>query len=287
MSLVPLLGTLLFLAVGLPRANLLGQKLEHHGGQTLTDVLKPEALHTGLVYSLRSIVDNLLLGVAGISTVVVPKRGVVVALVLAAVAATWWWRRAPDRRLLLLGLGMIGSGYILVYTARAEWSYEQMTEPSWSRYHLLPQLGLTLFVVGGLSGGNFVRSPDGLTRRQARGLMLLVGLLFLIQAPRALLGYFVPIPGAVRFARSEEERDKLIRAEQQLTDQRAVLRRIAAGEDTLRAHGIDPAAASRVLAPLPVPVWFTDDANGWKLLRGRDDHPPPAAEEVRRLLEDP
>jgi hypothetical protein len=96
------------------------------------------------------------------------------------------------------------------------------------------------------------------------------------------------MPGAVRFARSDEEREKLIRAEQQLTDQRAALRHIAAAEDTLRAHGIDPAAASRVLSPpLPVPVWFTPDADGWRLLRGRDDEPPPPEGEVRRLVEWP
>ena len=194
--LIPLLGTALFLAVSLPRTAPYLQHLEHHGGRSLFESIHPGV---GAIYTLRSVVDNLLLGVCGVSTVVVPKPAVVVVLALAAAGAWWWWRRAPDGRLVLFGLGTIGSAYLLVYSARAGWPYDElMTQPNWSRYHLLPQLGLALFVVGGLpawQGRRFDLRPDGLTVRQAWALVLFAALLFVVQLPRAVLGYFVPLPG--------------------------------------------------------------------------------------------
>jgi hypothetical protein len=288
LTFVPLLGTLLFVAVSLLWGSAHVRRLEHHGGHTLLESIN---LRVGLVYTLRSIVDNLLLGVCGVSTVEAPRAVVAVVLVLAAVAAVWWWRRAPDRRLLVLGLGMIGSAYVLVYSARAEFAYEgTMTQPNWSRYHLLPQLGLALFVVGGLPAGqgrHFVLLPEGLSRRQARVLALLVAGLFLIQTPRALLGYFVPLPGVERFARDDAERQRLVEARATFDAQRDTLRRIAEVEDRCRAHGLDPAAVHTSLPRLVVPGAWTEDINGWQLLRGRDGPCPLPPEVVRRLLEAP
>ncbi len=284
-SFVPLVGTALFLAVSLPQTAPYLQRLEHHGGRPLVEAID---LRVGLVYTLRSVVDNLLLGVGGVSTVVVPKPGVVIVLALAAAAVCWWCRRAPDWRLPLLGLGMIGSAYLLAYSARAKWEYESMT--GWSRYHLLPQLGLALLIVGGLpawQGIRFDLRPDELTRRQARGLLLLVAVLFVVQLPRALLGYFVPLPGIERFARNDEERERLVEARQTRSDQREVLRHLAETEDRLRAAGLDPAAAHNVLPRLAVPGADVKHANGWELLRGHDGPCALPPEEVRRLLEGP
>jgi hypothetical protein len=282
MTFVPLLGTVLFLAVSLPQAAPHLQRLEHHGGRSLVEAVD---LQTGLVYSLRSVVDNLLLGIGGVSTVVVPRAGVVVVLALAVAAASWWWRRAPEGRLLLLGLGMIGSAYLLAYSARAAWAYEAMT--NWSRYHLLPQLGLALFVAGGLpawQGRRLDLRPDGLTRRQARALALLVAVLFIVQLPRALLGYFVPLPGIERLARNDDERSRLVEARQTRAEQRVVLRQIADAEERLRAQGVDPAAASVMLPRLAVPGADVTHVNGWELLRGHGGPCPLAPEEVRRLV---
>jgi hypothetical protein len=284
-SFLPLLGTLLFLAVSLPLAGPYLQRLEHHEHRPLAEAID---LRVGLVYTLRSVVDNLLLGMAGVSTVVVPMPGVVVVLTLAAVAAWWWWRRVPDRRLLLLGLGMIGSTYLLAYSARARWEYESMS--GWSRYHLLPQLGLALFISGGLpawQGQHFDLRPDGLTRPQARALMLIVAVLFVIQLPRALLGYFVPLPGIERLARNDEERERLVQARQTYVDQRTVLRHIAETEDRLRAAGLDPAAAQAALSRLAVPGADVSHVNGWELLRGHGGPCPLPPAEVRRLVERP
>src|SRR5207247_1316816 len=94
------------------------------------------------------------------------------------IAVAWWWRPVPHRRLLVLGLGMIVLSYLLVYSARGEWSYDgqdqtaAMNTPVWGRYHLIPQLGLTLLLVGGLprwEGRRFVLDPSGrLSPRHAK-----------------------------------------------------------------------------------------------------------------------
>ena len=74
----------------------------------------------------------------------------------------------------------------------ANGSLAPINEPRWSRYHLLPQLGLTLFVCGGLpawAGTRFRLRPDGgLTRRQVATLGGLLVVCFLIQMPRGLIG---------------------------------------------------------------------------------------------------
>ena len=268
---VPLLGTALFLAVSLPLTAAYIRRLEHYQGRPFLEAFNPMV---GLGYTARSIVDNLLLGVVGVSTVTTPIPLAIVLLLLMAGAAVWWWRQAPERRLLLLGLGMIGSGYLLVYSARSAWGYEQMTQPSWSRYHLLPQLGLALFV----AGGRFTLRAQ---------LPLLIVVLFLVQLPRALLGYFVPLPGIERFARGDDERQQLIQARETHEAQRPALQRVAEMEERCRIHGIPPSVAVEALPPLPMPGWGTPDANGWLLLRGQDAPCPLAPDEVRRLLEAP
>src|SRR5262249_17774750 len=148
-SFLPLLGTALFLAVSLPLTARTIMHLEHYGGQTAVDAFDPSI---GIVYTARSLVDNLLLGVGGVFGIALPVWLGVPVLIGVLVLGTWWWRQARDRRLMLLGLGLIGSSYLLVYSARSGWLYSQMVEPNFSRYHLLPHLGLVLFFCGGLPG---------------------------------------------------------------------------------------------------------------------------------------
>ena len=315
----PLLGTALFLAISLPLTAAHIRNLEHYHGRPLSETFNPLV---GLGYTARSIVDNLVLGVGGVSTVVTPVPLVVVVLLLLTGAAAWWWYRAPERQLLLLGVGMIGSAYVLVYSARSAWLYEQMTQPNFARYHLLPQLGLALILVGGLPARQALRSPSPpysgergwgegvqtievqpphprplspeygreggkvLTPRQGWTLALLIGISFLIQAPRALLGYVVPLPGMERFARNEVELRQLIENRATHEAQRATLQQIAAMEDRCRAHGIDADSARAALPRLLMPGWFSPDANGWELLRG-DGPCSLSPEEVRSLLEEP
>jgi hypothetical protein len=288
-TLVPLLGTLLFVAVLPPRTLEQIEHVEHYAGETAQQRFDP---WLGLVYTGRSILDNLLLGLVGVSTVEVPKWLVPALLGGVAAALAWWWRRAPNRRLVLLGVGMIVSAYLLVYSARA-WvvPYDgRMTQPSWSRYHLLPQLGLALVVVGGMSirgGLEFTRVRWELVSRvQARRVTLLVAVLFVVQLPRAILGAPVPAPGLERFA-SSKVAEELHEQRGNYERQRAVLRDVAVIDDRCREYRISADVAVDAMAPMPIPWWFTRDANALKLLRGSDEPLPRSAEEVRELLNSP
>lgn len=262
--LVPLLGTGLFLAISLPRTAARIMHLEHYQGRTALEVFQPL---TGLWYTCRSLVDNLMLGEFGISTVEVPVVLLLVALGALAVAGAWWFVHSRSVRLALLGLALILSNYLLVYSARATWGYEGvMTHPGWSRYHLLPQLGLSLFVCAGLTGfaGRWFspREDQTLTLRQARILRLLIAVCLVVQLPRALLSYFPYDP-----------------------EQEATLRRIAAVDARCRKYHISGDAARAALPKLSLERWYSS-VNGWEFLRGSDNPQPHSPEDVRRLLAD-
>jgi hypothetical protein len=261
LALLPLLGTALFLAVSLPRTAAAIMHLPHYEGKTALQAVGPL---TGLAYTCRSVVDNLLLGAAGVWSLPVPVPLVAVALAGLGLALIWWWRQAPRRRLILLGLGFLGGSYLLIYSARAAWPYEMMTQPVMCRYHLLPQLGLALIVAGGLPGRNgrcfTLDEPGALTRRQARGLALLVGACLLVQLPHAVAVY--PPEHA---------------------EQQAALRQVEEMDARCRAHNVDAATARAVLPRLEVPL-TGEDFNGWCLLRGSASPRPVLPEEARALL---
>jgi hypothetical protein len=261
-TLLPLLGTALFLAVSLPRTASIILHLHHYDGLTAVEAFQPRL---GLLFTCRSIVDNLLLGMLGISLVEVPLPLVALVLVGVVAAGVWWWRQAPHRNLLLLGVGLIGSSYLLTYSARALWGYEGlMTHPTWGRYHLLPQLGLALFVCGGLPGRvdkRFELDATGkLTPRQAKWVKYLMAILFMVQLPRAVLVYFPYDP-----------------------EQTAVLRRIEAMDERCRRQGVSADMARKVLPFLSLEDWVSS-VNGWDFLRGSDEPRPLTPAEARRLL---
>jgi hypothetical protein len=265
-ALTPLLGTVAFLAVSLPLTAGIIQHLEHYRSQNLT-ALKAFQPLTGAWYTVRSVVDNLALGVFGITGITV---GPIVAplLFIALIAVgVWWARRSPHRRLALLGAGLIFGSYWLIYSGRAFLGgYEEvgMFTPSWSRYHLQPQLGLALLLCGGLpawEGRWFRLDPSGrLTRRQTRALALLLGVCFLIQAPRGLLCYYAPNP-----------------------QQAATLRLIERTSGFCKANHISVEAARRELSELKMPESNTI-VNGWDFLQGSDDARDWSPNEVREML---
>jgi hypothetical protein len=291
-TLLPLAGTLLFLAVSLPRTAEVIQHLEHYQGKTALESFGPR---TGLVYTGRSLVDNLLFGAAGITLVYVPTPFVWGVLALMIGAGVWWWRQATERRLLLLGVGLILTSYLLTYSARAAWDYQGHTEwptgsgdplldrlrvffessdfsmhsPTWSRYHLLPQLGLALFVCGGLPAWKerwfpaCEREQAGeLNSRQVRVLKWLLLTCLVVQLPRSLLAYFRFDPQQV-----------------------SQLRQIDAVDARCREHHISAATAREALGTCEVVGWAFD-ANGYDFLRGSDDPHELTVEEARRLLTD-
>jgi hypothetical protein len=289
-ALVPLIGTLAFLIALVSAPQITDQIMHsgHYNGKTAVQAFQPLL---GLRYTCQSVVDNLALGVIGIYGVHVPGRRVYLVLMGLAVIGVWWWR-SEHRRLLLLGLGFIGLGYWLVYSARAQWGYHNnMNQPGWSRYHLLPQLGLALFVCGGLTSRS--RETTGsppLSTRQAVTVAVLIGLLFVVQLPRGFMGYWCfesrpnstyswdnPLGWLASFRAHWHNRI--------FDDQQRVLKRIEAVDARCREYGIDANAARAVLPWLGIPGCLRRN-NGWTFLRGSADPRPWSPEEIRHLLED-
>ncbi len=293
-SLVPLLGSLAFLAISLPLTADKVMHLEHYGDETAFQAFHPA---TGLVYTCRSVVDNLAWGTIGVSELMCPTPWVWIPFaVLLASAAFWIWR-APRKSLPVLGVGVIVLSYWLVYSARAEWGYDLlMCKANWSRYHLLPQLGLALLLVGGLPRLGRVTAVDSrlaFSRRQGFAVLLLIGALFVLQVPRGVLAHVAlsrnadlrenafayPLPNGV-FAHFQSAE---IRA-----DQMHAFRRIEAVDALCREHHISAADARRVLDP----IRMTYDAaaepqneSNWQFLHGSDDPREHSDEEIRRVLQ--
>jgi len=265
-ALTPLLGTTAFLAVSLPLTAGVIQHLEHYRNQNLTAVEAFQPL-TGAWYTVRSVVDNLALGVFGITGVTVGSVVAPLLFLILIAAGVWWARKSPHRRLALLGAGLIFGSYLLIYSGRAFLgTYDDvgMFTPSWSRYHLQPQLGLVLLICGGLPAGDgrwFRLDASGrLTPRQTRALACLLGLCFLVQAPRGLLCYYAPNPR-----------------------QAATLRRIERTSAFCKERRISAEAARRELSDLKMPESNTI-VNGWDFLRGSDEPKDWSPEEVREML---
>jgi hypothetical protein len=274
----PLLGSALFLAVSLPLTARTIMHLEHYEKIFHTNAVGAFRPGTGLLLTCKSLVENLLLGAVGVSGVSFGPWVEVCLLVSMAAAAAWWWWQAPDRRLLLLGLGMIFGGYLLVYSARALWFIDEnggfapINEPRWSRYHVLPQLGLALYVCGGLPAFNrglFALRPDGgLTWRQACAMTCLIYLCFAVQFPRAIIG----ANAAYDLTQMKE-----------FTDQMDTLRWIEKVDRCCREQRIGADAARRVLPDLDIP-WSLHSVNGWVFLRGSPEPVERSDEEVKKIL---
>jgi hypothetical protein len=264
--LTPMLGTVAFLGLSLPHNAKTIMHLEHYQMQqtNAVDAFQP---HMGILYTLRALVENLLLGLVGVWEIPVrPWLVACVLVVLFAAAGWWWWQARPaNRRLMLLGLGLIFSSYVLVYSARARWAETtEMCGAGWSRYNLLPQFGLALFVCGGLpafADRRLKLNPDGsLTRRQIAGLAGLMVLFFLIQTPRAIIGAYYTIP-----------------------EQQNYLRYIEGIDACCRQHHIGADVARRVLPRLEI-EGSLGSINGWELLWGSDDPVERPDAEVKKIL---
>jgi len=271
-ALAPLLGTAAFCAVGLWRNVDRIMHLEHWGDKDAISAFDP---WVGLGYTARSLVDNLLLGPwravvdnlqhgdFGRSTGVYPPSQAAGLLLLLLVGVVCWWRLATERRLLLLGLAMIFVSLWLTYSARSEWRYTQVA--NWSRYQVLPQLGLSLFIVGGLPrwGGWGLTAPLDPRRAWLSGLVLarLLEVLFAWQLAR--VAWHIPVPEQLQHFRRIEDMDA-----------------------RCRQHRIAAAAARQVLPPLRMPVSGTQ-VNGWEFLRGSDQPLPLEPPTVQQLLTAP
>jgi hypothetical protein len=275
-SFIPLFGTMAYLAISLPQNLNRLFFAKRVDGQNLMETFDPIV---GLAYTARSFVDNLILGALGASGSTCPPWLLPVPLVLIGLAGFWWWRRAPRRRLLLLGCGLILFSYWLTYSARASLPYagEEHSVSQWSRYQLLPFLGLVLFACGGLpsrQGTLFQLDQSGqLTRGQTGALAVLLAILVGLQFPVSWIGH--------------------MRTDYDAEEQMAVLRHIEEVDARCQANRISTETASQALGFLEIPYSTTPGSgyppriNGWQWLRGSDDPlPQENLDEVRHRLLD-
>jgi hypothetical protein len=268
MAFAPLLGTLGFgmLLLLVPRVSDQILNLEHYGGKTAWESFH---LPVGLLNTLRGLVDGLFLGQLGITDLTCPRLLLPVVAVALGAGVVWCYRRAASGRLLLLGTATVFASYVLTYSARAEWDYDRdkLFTTAWSRYHLWPQLGLTLILLAVVAGkrGDRISGPETgrLSRIQQLGLAFLIAGLLLIHLPRSILGTSLYEPA-----------------------QLAVLRQIDDVDAVCREHGVPAELAGQVLPPLHVPL-APSFINGWQLLRGSARPSVFSAEEARRVVDCP
>ena len=281
-----------------------------------------ESFHpnVGLVYTLRSVVDNLILGSFGISHFACPELAVYAIWLLLIVALVWWWRRTEEKQLILLGLGFIAFSYLLVYSACAEWAYSIWDVNkwrddgivSWSRYNLFPQVGLSLFLCGGLTRwrDRFFRHESGipLSRRQLKILAVFLVLMFLISLPRGWINVGEPEPYQKAVLRYIDEVDARCRRHRIAADTaRRALDPLGSRQTHRAVQGLGAQAVAPAGVPLgtllqtlvaaevaesdeyapPLPLSNSSRENGWKLLRGSDDPREMSVEEARELLSSP
>jgi hypothetical protein len=210
-------------------------------------------------------------------------------LVILTVAWTWF---APRTTLAILGTALIGMSYVLVYSARTQWDYEELV--GWSRYHLLPHLGLVFLILGGLRlpRSRFAGpARQGLSWRKGCSILLLIGTLFVLQLPRGVLahvrwpkedesGEFVStLPGGTRLRWEDAE----VHAEQL-----RVLQRIEAVDALCREHHISAADARRCLDPIRMAydaAGKPQNESNWQFLHGSDNPREHSDEEIRRFLQ--
>lgn len=263
---LPAVATGLFLAATAPLLARHIPALEHYQDPDRPSPLT--RLLLGAEATERSLVDNLLLGSLGVGGLPAPLLSRPATFAVFAVVvwfAARWWRQARQHRLLLVGIATLLASYLLTYSARADFVYEKhMTRLEWSRYHLLPQLGLALFVAGGLPGkeGRWFCLPGSgvLSLAQVKALAALMVICWAIQLPRAVLSHPVQTP-----------------------DQAELLRRMEAVDARCREHHISADEALAALGKLDLGA-YASSVDGWAFLRGSDDPWPHAPDEVRRLL---
>jgi hypothetical protein len=263
-TLAPLLGTALFLAVSLPRIGERIMNLEHWRGQTAVRAIHVEV---GVAYSLRSTVDNLILGTFGITGVNCPWVVIAATFLCLAVAGWLWWRSAPNRRLILLGLAFIYASYLLIYSARAQWPYKQISV--WTRYQLYAHLGLVLILSAGLPlWQNWFRDWTAAGAGRRRWITCLVVVVYFIaQVPRSVADAASYDPQQQSDLEYIERVDAICRKHRISVDTaRAALKNLGMGSFQIAGSG--------------------ETDNGWNFLWGSPDPLPLSVEEAEYLLAD-
>jgi len=232
MGLIPLAGTVLYLVIA--------SQVRYYA--ILTDgVHRSLDFRTGLSCTLRAPVDVLASGLIGLDNADRWLGGgldlVLGALLVIGTLACGL--RSPLRPLLLGGLALILGGYGLTYSVR------NLFGPHWlmevQRYHLFPQLGFVLVLVG--------VSRTGLARFDARPRSTLLAATILASV---LLAAHRPIL---------ETRARAYR----FPDQARTLKALERLDGLCREHRITRRQALAALDPIR-PSWFPHDANALMML---------------------
>lgn len=255
-ALVPVLGTAASLAISLP--NNARRILELPRVETARTAWESFDPWTGLQYSIRVSVDDLLPGAFWPADITAPQWLVwpLFALLILGVASICW--KSQARALTVVGPGMILASYLLIFTARAYLPYKEMH--SSSRYHLYAHLGLVLILSGWPAVQRIAHRLSG-APVTAAGLLLLLGV---TQLPRSGPICYDP----------QQARD---------------LRRIVQIDALCRQHHIHATTAREVLPFFD--VYGCDHRevdghviSGWDFLEGSDGPAPATEEQARAIL---
>jgi hypothetical protein len=143
----PLLGTVLFLAVAVPLKARGVIERASYAGQTPAEAVDPLK---GVLFGVRSTVDLLMARNVGIETHRYLRRewyaGLFIALILVLAELVERSRRPIP---LILGIAMVLIPYAVTLPLRSWVQYPQFLW--WTRYQLIPQLGVTLVVCSALA----------------------------------------------------------------------------------------------------------------------------------------
>lgn len=263
-SIAPLVGTGLFLAIALPRVAATILHLPHYQGKTAFEAFDPLV---GLGYTCRSLVDNLFLGQFGITLVCVPVWLVAILLPLLVGALALWVIPGRRGRLIVLGAATILAPYLLTYSARSAWDYvaSGMYTHAWSRYHLFPQLGLSLLLAAGLPYwlpriGRWLRPEGEISAAQGWGVCVLIVCLAVVHLPRG----FLASPTGWK--------------------QGPAWSRLAEVDAVCQREGISRELALKVLPPWLEFPEAGEKFNGWQMLHGSAAPRELSNDEARALL---
>ena len=249
-GLIPLTGTVLYLV--------LASQVRYHSILTQS-VDRNLDIGTGLLCTLRAPIDVLASGLIGLENADRSLGGgldlVLGALLLMSTFA--WGLRSPLRPLLLGGLALILGGYGLTYSVRNFFGPHWLMEVQ--RYHLFPQLGFVLVLVG-VSRPLLARF-DARPRSALLVAMVLASLLLVAHRPMMRLR-----ARAYRFP-----------------DQARTLKALERLNRLCREHRITREQALAALDPIRT-RWFPHDSNALRMLATSVPTPGLADDRVRPTL---
>lgn len=228
-SAVPILGAVTYLAISLPISAKQILHAEHYQGRTALQAFDPLMACWN---SVRSLADHTFLAQLGVWHVALPPWLAVPVALCVLVGLVLWWKRAPNRVLIYIGLVLLLMNNVLIYGARAAWSYPDSLV-MWSRYQVFPQFGLALIIAGGWRNWEL----------SARSFYCILASFFLLQLPRAILGCF---PVSIEQAECLKQLD----AAQRQCSELGITR-----EDVIRSMPKEPIPRSA-------------DHNRWQFVRG-------------------